>query len=70
MINKVQNKKVVWIKFKNYSKQIAIPFKIYADTEYILEKENVLILETKALYILKNTKIIFLVILLINLYVL
>ena len=61
---------MVLIEFKNYSKQIATPFKVYADTEYVLEKESVLILETKTLYILKNTKIIFLVVLLINLYVL
>ena len=29
------------IKFKNYEKQIPIPFKIYADTEFLLKRINI-----------------------------
>ena len=36
IINGKQNVKLGSISFKNYSKQLTVPFKIYADFEYIL----------------------------------
>ena len=56
------------IKFKNYFKQIAAPFKIYSERECNLKK-FVLIIEIKRLNILKNIKIIFLAVLVISLNV-
>ena len=53
------------IKFKNYFRQLSIPFKIYADFECNLK--NVEIYEG---HIRKNIKITFLVVLLIKLFVL
>ena len=50
------------ISFKNYSKQLPAPFKIYADFECILR--------TKIILTQKNIKIIFLAVLLIKLFVL
>ena len=57
------------IKFKNCFKPIAVPFKIYADTECNLEKIHINNRGKNTSYILKNIKIIFLIVLLINLYV-
>ena len=57
------------IKFKNYFKQLVVPFKIYVDFETLLKRiesnDKKLIL-----YIMKNVKIIFVAVLLINLYAL
>ena len=58
------------IRFKNYFKQIAVQVKIYINTESNLTKKIILMIETKTLHILKNIKIVFLVVLLINLNVL
>ena len=59
------------INFRNYFKQIPVPFKIYADFECILKKvdceyHNVIVI----VHTQENIKIIFLVVLLINLCVL
>ena len=51
--------------FKNYFKQIPVPFKIYADFEYNLKSDE----GYKGFYS-KNIKITFLVVLLTNLFVL
>ena len=58
------------IRLKNYFKQIAVQVKIYINTESNLAKKIILMIETKTLHILKNIKIVFLVVLLINLNVL
>ena len=54
------------IKFENYSKQIPVSFKIYADFECNLKKK----LKTMKVLIQKNIKTIFVVVLLIKLFVL
>ena len=38
------------IKFKNYDKQIPIPFKIYADTEYLLKRIDIKVGKHTTLY--------------------
>ena len=53
------------IKFENHFKQIPVPFKIYADFECNLKKLNAM-----KVLIQKNTKTIFLVVLLVKLFVL
>ena len=47
MINRKQRVKLKSssIRFKNYSKQIAVPFKFYADFECILKKVDCVIIE-------------------------
>ena len=57
------------VKFKSYFKQLAAPFKIYADFES-LKKEFKVMIEIKILHILKNIKNTFLAVLLIKLFVL
>ena len=52
--------------FKNYSRQILLPFKIYADIKCILKDVDVSISNDNISYTKKNIKIIFLVVLLIN----
>ena len=52
-------------KFENYSKQIPVPFNIYADIECNLKKVKVM-----KVLIQKNVKTLFLVVLLIELFVL
>ena len=52
------------IEFKNYFKQIPVPFKIYADFECNLKS-----VESYEGFYSKNIKFIFLVVLLINLFV-
>ena len=52
------------IEFKNYFKQIPLPFKIYADFECNLKS-----VESYEGFYSKNIKFIFLVVLLINLFV-
>ena len=37
MVNKIVKLESVLIKFKNYFKQLAVPFKIYADFESVLK---------------------------------
>ena len=62
LINGGQNLKLEkgFIKFKNYSRQIPVPFKIYADFECLL----------KGFLIRGNIKTTFLIVLLMNLFVL
>ena len=49
------------IEFKNYFKQIPVPFKVYVDFEC-----NLKVLKVVKFFIQKNTKIIFLAVLLAN----
>ena len=60
-----------FISFKNHSRQIPVPFKIYADFECILKETGVSkeIIEKNSSYT-KNIKVTFLVILVIKLFVL
>ena len=59
------------IRFKNYSKQIPVPYKIYADFECILKRADCDIIEYNSnISYTKNIKIIFLAVLLIKLFVL
>ena len=58
-----------FISFKNYSKQIPVPFKTYADFECILKKVESDIVDDNSSYT-KNIKTTFLVVLLIKLFVL
>ena len=71
MINGKQNVQLGkgFISFKNFNKQIPVPFKIYADFECILKSCNVGI-DNECFYTQKNIKTIFLVVLLIKLFVL
>ena len=54
------------IEFKNYFKQIPVPFKVYADFEWNLESVK----NYESSYSKKNIKITFLVVLITNLFVL
>ena len=67
VINDKQNVKLEkgFISFKNYSIQIPVPFKIYADFECILKMLTVILLIV-IFHTQKNIKIMFLVVLLIN----
>ena len=56
------------ISFKNYFKELPVPFKIYADSECLLK--GVKNSDKKIVHTLKNIKIIFLAVLLIKLFVL
>ena len=56
------------IEFQNHFKQLAVPFKIYADFESLLKR--VKSSEKKMLHTVKNIKIIFLAVLLTKLFVL
>ena len=58
-----------FIKFNNFNKMIPAPFKIYADFECLSKKVDSRIIMI-VLVILRDIKIIFLVVLLINLFVL
>ena len=60
------------ISFKNYFKQLPVPFKIYADFECILRKVKSDFIECdfKIVHTQENIKIMFLVVLLIRLFVL
>ena len=58
------------ISFKNYSKQLPTPFKIYADFECNLRPNSSKKLVIKMAHTQKNIKIIFLVVLLTKLFVL
>ena len=55
LINRGQNVKIErgFISFKNYSKQIPVPFKIYADSECILKNIHCSD-DNECFYILKN----------------
>ena len=71
MINEKQNVKLEkgFISFKNYFRQLPVPFKIYADFECILKSVDNDIINNDISYT-KNIRIIFLVVLLIKLCVL
>ena len=59
------------IKFKNYFKQLPVPFKIYADFECILKRLKVILLGViQLVHTQESIKIIFLAVLLIKLFVL
>ena len=57
------------VKFKSYFKQLAAPFKIYANFESLIKELKVMI-EIKILHTLKNIKNTFLAVLLIKLFML
>ena len=71
VINEKQNVKLEkgFISFKNYFRQLPVPFKIYADFECILKSVDNDIINNDISYT-KNIRIIFLVVLLIKLCVL
>ena len=68
LINGKQNVKLEkgFISFKNYFKQIPVPFKIYADFECIFKKVDCKIKHNPASLYTKNIKIMFFVVLLIK----
>ena len=67
MINGGQNVKLEkrFLEFKNYSRQIPVPFKIYADFECLLKNVDVGV-DNDCFSYTKNMKTIFLVVLLMN----
>ena len=67
LINGAQNLKVEkgFVEFRNYSKQIPAPFKIYADFECLLKSCDSGV-HNDYLVILPNIKTMYLVVLLIN----
>ena len=71
LINKEQNVKLEkgFIEFKNFNRQIPVPFKIYADFECLLKGCDVVI-DNECFSYTKKIKIMFLVVLLIKLCVL
>ena len=72
LINGGQNVKLEkgFIKFKKFNKQIPVPFKIYADFECLLKGCDVGFDNDFFFHTLENIKTMFLVVLLINLFVL
>ena len=68
VINDKQNVKLEsgFISFKNYSKEIPVPFKIYADFECILKKVDSDLSAVLIVHIQESIKIMFLVVLLIK----
>ena len=68
VINREQKAKLEsgFISFKNYSKQILVPSKIYVDFECILEKVNVILSVVQIFHINENIIIMFLAVLLLK----
>ena len=72
LINVAQNVKLEkgFIRFTNYSRQISVPFKIYADFERILKNVDYVGVDNNCFHTRENIKTMFRVVLLLKLCVL